>query len=598
MSSSRSIRRRLAVAVLAVIAVVAVFTVRLVDLQVVQAETLQGQADRKRVISQPLYGVRGNIVDANGIVLADSVERYNITASPKNMMDKDGELAPSFDRYVIDETTGERTRVEVDIMDGLAELGELTGQSAAEIRKIVEADPESDFQYVRKSVKLEALLAVRELGIPGIYDEPVASRTYPNGAIAGNLVGFIGTDGPQAGIEMSQDACLASTNGESTVERSEDWVQLPGTRTVTKEPKNGGDVRLTIDQNLQWYAQQTLASQGAGLGADWATAMVVDVSNGHIKAAADWPTVDPNDPSSADRSALGARLFAAPYEPGSTIKAATVASLLDAGVTTQDERFEVPGFYTNGLPDGSYIKDAWAHDTIRWTTAGILMNSSNIGISMLSEKLPEAERQEYLRKFGLGEKTAVDFQYENGGSLIENPDSITSLTQQFGQGMTATSAQVASIYQTIGNGGVKMPLTLVEGCEHADGTITGAPTGEGERVVSEQAADQTVQILENVVSQGSQRSVLTIPGYRVAAKTGTAEVAENGRYGSQRIVSVAGLVPAEDPQYAIVVTFAKPDTMRTSAAAAPAFNAIMKQVIKTFRITPSTTAAPNIPLVW
>lgn len=589
MSTARSIRRRMAVAVIAVIAVFGVFTVRLIDIQVVRADTLKGDAAEKRVITVATHGVRGDIVDTNGVVLADSVERYDITASPRNIS-LDG-----WDRF--DEND---ERVHVDLMDALEKLGKLTGQSSAELYDILTADPESNFTYVTKSVNLETLLEVRKLKIPGLYDQMVPSRTYPNGAIAGNLIGFIGTDGPQAGLEVSADSCLASEDGEMTVERSEDWVQMPGSRQVTTEAKDGATVRLTIDQNLQWYAQQALAEQGTALGADWATAMVVRVKDGHVMAAADWPTVDPNDPGSADRSALGARSFTSPYEPGSTIKAATVASLLDAGRTTPGEQFTVGGRYTDGLPEGSYIKDAWAHDDIRWTTAGILMNSSNIGIAMLTQKLDAQARHDYLRAFGFDQKTAVDFLYESEGSLIpvENLDSITNLTQQFGQGMTATSAQVAGMYQALGNGGVRMPLTLVEGCEWSDGTVTNTPATEGIRVVSESAADQTVQILENVASQGSLRTILSIPNYRVAAKTGTAEVATSSGYGGERIVSVAGLVPAENPEYAIVATFAKPDTIKTSAAAAPTFNAIMKQVIKTFRITPSTEAAPVIPLVW
>jgi cell division protein FtsI (penicillin-binding protein 3) len=168
----------------------------------------------------------------------------------------------------------------------------------------------------------------------------------------------------------------------------------------------------------------------------------------------------------------------------------------------------------------------------------------------------------------------------------------------FGQGITATSAQMASLYQTLGNGGVRMPLTLVSGCERPDGTWTDVPVPTGTRVVSDYAAEQTLLMMETVASQGASRDVVSIPGYRIAAKTGTGEVAENGEYGSERIVSYAGVVPADNPEYAIVVTFGKPDTMKSSAAAAPVFNAIMEQVIKTFRVPPSTEPAPNLPLTW
>ncbi|WBU38745.1 peptidoglycan D,D-transpeptidase FtsI family protein [Homoserinibacter sp. YIM 151385] len=593
MSHARSTRRRLAASVIAVFAIVALFSVRLAELQFVRAEDLNEASDQKRVFSLVDYGIRGDIVDTNGVVLADSVERYNITASPKNI-DAEG-----YDYF----RDGEK--VHVPLEQWLAELGEITGQKPQQIYDIIAAalakDPESDFVYIKKNVKLGVLKAVRELKLPGIYDEYVPSRTYPNGQVAGNLVGFIGTDGPQAGLEIAQDDCLRSRNGTSTVELSADSVQLPGTEVVTRKARDGGDIRLTIDSNLEWYAQQALAEQGESLGAEWGTAMVVEVKTGKIRAAADWPTVDPNDPGGADRSALGARLFSSPYEPGSTVKAATIASYIDAGVITPTTKVTAVGRYTKGLPAGSYISDAWAHDDLHYTTAGVLMNSSNTGIAALTEKLPsKTARHDYLKAFGMGEPTGVDFYGESSGSLIpaDQLDSITNITQQFGQGMTATSAQVAGIFQTLGNGGVKIPLSLVEGCENADGTTTQVPSGKGTRVVSEYAADSTVQMMETVVSTGFLGPILQVPGYRIGAKTGTAEVAENGRYGAERIVSVAGLVPAEDPEYAIVVTFAKPDTIKTSAAAAPTFNQIMKQVIKTFRITPSTKPAPDLQLEW
>jgi cell division protein FtsI (penicillin-binding protein 3) len=145
---------------------------------------------------------------------------------------------------------------------------------------------------------------------------------------------------------------------------------------------------------------------------------------------------------------------------------------------------------------------------------------------------------------------------------------------------------------------VRMPLTLVEGCEQRDHTVTDQPSTKGERVVTSSTARKVVDMLENVVTQGGLSSVLTIPGYDVAAKTGTAQVADHGVYGSDRVVSVAGLVPGDKPQYAVVVTYGEPSTMKTSAAAAPTFTEIMNQLIKTYRIAPSTTAVPKLPATW
>ena len=594
MINPRGTRRRLAFSVLAVFAIVAVFLVRLVDIQVVRADELRASADERQITEVTTYGTRGAIVDANGKVLASSVDRFDVTASPKNVN------ANGFTRS--ETVDGKKVETKVTLQQAVGEISAITGVDATSLLTALTQDPESDFTYLAKGVKLDVFNQVKALRIPWVYNLPHPARSYPNGAIAGNLVGFVGTDGPQAGLETAQDECLKETDGTSFYEMSADGVRMPGSEIVEQPPVDGGTIRLTIDSDLNWFVQQVIAAQGIAIGADWGTAMVVRVSDGQIVAAADWPSVDPNDPGATDRGALGARLFSTPYEPGSIIKPATIASLLDAGKITPATQLVVPGRYTAGLPAGSYIKDAWAHGDLRFTATGVLMNSSNIGVAMLSTRLSAQARHDYLDAFGFGHNTGVDFFGESDGALKSvaelEADPITNLTQQFGQGMSATTAQVASLYQALGNDGVRIPLSLVAGCEWPDGTVTQQSDTTGTRVVSAEAARTTVQMMEPMVTQGALKKILTIPGYRVAAKTGTAEVFENGHYTSDRIVSVAGLVSADHPEYAIVVTFVKPDTIKTSAAAAPAFNAIMKQVIKTFRITPSTEPAPALPLTW
>jgi len=582
-NDARKTKRRTALAVLAIFAVVALFVVRLVDIQVVSAADLNEQSLSKRSVSQTTYGSRGNIVDTNGNVLADSVDRFDITASPL--------LVDTFDRKGDDGKT-----VQVAVVDAINELSVATGAAATDITTALTEKPGSNFAYVAKSVTLEQLAAVRALGIPWVYDELHPSRTYPMGSVAGNLVGFIGTDGPQNGLEKTQDTCVGSSNGSSTYERGADGVRIPGSTVTTKAATDGGTLKLTIDSDFQWYAQQTLAQRSIELGADWGTIVVVRVSDGHLMAVADYPSVDPNNVGGVTSSDLGSRAFSSPFEPGSTMKALTVASLLDAGTITPTTQVNVPG--RRDLGNGQSIKDSWAHGDIRYTATGILTNSSNIGTSFLADSLGADARRDYMTKFGLNSLTAVNFQGESSGLVRPTSewDAVTNYAVQFGQGMTATSAQMASAYQALGNGGVHMPLTLVEGCTMPDGTVTDLPSTEGTRVVSEAAADTTVAMMENVVTQGSLKNALSIPGYNVAAKTGTAEVADANGYGSDRIISIAGLVPAEAPEYAIVVTFAKPDTMKTSGAVASTFKKITTQVIKTFKIAPSTVPATTYPL--
>ena len=590
MPAERRARRRVAAAVLIIAMVLGGFVVRLVDIQVVRAEQLSDESEARRSIPSPLYGARGDIVDANGVVLADSVYRYDIAVSPRFVADY----------RLADPDTGERTQHTV--AEALEAIASLIDADALELRSGIDAelalDPEDDHFYLARRVTTETFQAIRALRVPWVYFERQPSRTYPNGQVAGNLVGFLGTDGPQTGLEFRLNDCLDATHGSSTYERGADGVKLPGTTVVQQEAVDGGTLRLTIDADVQWFAQQTIAEQAMAIGADWATAWVVRVDDGHVIAAADWPTVDPNDVNGTAPENLGSRSFSEPFEPGSIFKAMTFAGLLDAGVTSPREQVVVPG----RLPTiANYsITDAWAHDDLRLTSTGVLMRSSNVGTSILSSRLTAQQRHDYLAAFGIGEQTAVDFLGESSGTLrsAESIDGHGTLTQMFGQGVTATSAQIASAYQALANGGVRQPLTLVSGCEHADGTVTHAPPTEGVRAVSESAADTTVAMLESVATDSAIASLVSIPGYRVAAKTGTAEVAANGRYTDERIISVAGLAPADDPQFVVVVTYGRPDTMKTSATAAPTFRSIMTQVLKTFRVEPSTKPAPRLPITW
>jgi len=590
----RSSRRRLSLTVVAVFAIVGVFVIRLVDIQLVQAAQLTQAADSRQLRTVTTYGVRGNIVDSKGVVLADSVDRFDITASPKNAVAANG--TDGFTRVNKD-----GTKSHVSLTDAIDEISQVTGIDSQTLTAALTKDPSSDFAYLVRAVKLSVFNKVKALHIPWVYSEPHPARTYPNGALAGNLVGFIGTDGPLAGTEFKQNPCLAGKNGTSTFETSADGVRLPGSTVVVKPATDGGTITLTIDSNLQWFAQQILAQQVQATGSDWGTAMVVRVGDGHIMADADYPTIDPNDLNSAARDATGARSFSSPYEPGSIMKPATVAGLVDKGLVTATTHVDVPSRFTDGLPAGSYIKDSFPHGDMHMTVAGVIMNSSNIGIAELTKLESEKDRYANLRAFGFGSDTTVNFLGESSGAVASpgSVDAITTVTQQFGQGMSATSAQIASMYQALGNDGKKVPLTLIASCQAADGAVSYPNSGPTTQVVSPFAAQQVRQMMETVTTQGYLHNQITIPGYRIAAKTGTAQVADgNGKYGSDYIVSVAGLVPADKPQYAVIVTLAKPDTIKTSAAAAPGYATIMKQVIKTFRIQPSSTPAPNTPVAW
>ena len=570
----------MALALVLVFATASLLMTKLVDVQVVRASELQGESEAIRTTSGTIWASRGSIVDSFGNDLALDVDRYDVSADPS--------VSGDFRR------AGETLSLEV----ALSEIADITGANADEMLFAIRKDPEARFTYLVKGVSPEVHLALRELGIPWLQMDLVRERTYPFGPVAGNITGMLGTDQPLAGVELDWDDCLAADNGVATYQRGADGVRLPGTTQTVVDPVHGGDVVLTLDSDLQWYVLQQLAEHGSRLGAEHGSAMVVRVSDGHILAAADWPTFDPNDFAQTPTSNTGARVFSSPYEPGSIMKAIGVAMLIDGGYTYAEEKIVAPGIFR--LYDDRYIKNYSVAQDTQLTTAGVLYTSSNTGLSVLSSRMPRATATSYFQKFGFGSATGVDFLGESNGLLKtgDGLDIVSRYNQFFGQGISVTAAQMAGSYQTLANGGLRVPLRLVEGCVSNAGVLVENPVQEPIRVVSQSASDQVIRSLETIVAQGPLRNVLGIPGYRVAAKTGTAEIANSQGYGAERVISLAGMAPAENPEYVVLVSFYKPQTSRVSTAAAPAFHDLMSHVLKHYRVAPSSEPAVLPPVTW
>jgi cell division protein FtsI (penicillin-binding protein 3) len=443
---------------------------------------------------------------------------------------------------------------------------------------------------------------VKALDIPWVVPWEHPSRRYPNGAVAGNLLGFVGDDGDAlAGLELSEDECLAGEDGEiSYLHSLEDWVQIPGTEVIHKQARDGGTLHLTIDSDLQWMVQRIAEAQVQAVGADWATVTVMEAKTGRLSP---WPTCRRSTRTSRrgpPRRTAGRASFTAPFEPGSTFKAITAASVIDAGKADPLSQIIAPYRYLP--PNGADVNDSGYHEDEPLTLTGVLIESSNTGMSQFGERLSDQERYDRMLAFGLGQRTEVGFPGEEPGDLHGGPeawDNQTKYATMFGQGLTTTAVQIASAYQTLANGGVRMPVRLVDGCRRRRRRRHRCRSPTARASSRRRAADQTSQMLERVYLEGWLADKWEIPGYRVAAKTGTAQVPDgNGGYLSGYLVSVSGFAPADDPQFVVSVSIMNPVKMNSSAASAPVFQQVMSQVLKKYRTVPSGAPAPELPATW
>lgn len=582
MGSQRSVNRRFGFFILFTLGLVGLLGIRLVDFQVVQAAEIKEKSMERRSVTQTLTALRGEIQDSSGQILARTVFRYDVNVAPKN-------VAPVI-RYSED-----GTRTEIPVEQIAIELAKLLGLTVSEIAPKLVGD--SQYANLAKRVDAETYSAIRELKVPWIYFDRFADRLYPNGAVAGNLIGFVGADGePLAGLERQYNTCLAGVDGQETYERSAEGVRIPASSVMTQPIQNGGNLKLTIDSNLQFFAQQVLADSVNDLSADWASAVVMEAKTGKIIVAAEAPSVDPNDPSASKAQDRGSRIFQSAFEPGSVMKALTVAMVLDTGTANEKDKVKAPYSLKLDFPGGS-VQDSFGHETYYLTLGGVLRYSSNTATVQFGRQIDKNVRYEYLRKFGFGKQTALRFEGESSGILhpADEWDKMTNYATMFGQGISVTGIQMASAYQAIANGGVKLDPVLVEGCALEDGTVTMQPKQTSTRVLSEAKAKNTLELMEKVVEFGGVGKNAAIPGYRVGGKTGTAQVQQGSGYGSRFAISFYGVAPIEDPQYIVGVTIYRPVGETNSMKTTPVFKAIMQQVLKHYRVPPSTTKSRDIP---
>ncbi|HWS57735.1 MAG TPA: penicillin-binding protein 2, partial [Actinotalea sp.] len=439
---------------------------------------------------------------------------------------------------------------------------------------------------------------VRELQINGITAERKSQRVYPNATTAGNILGFVNTDGVGlAGLELTLQSHLQGTPGEQTVEIGNGSGQvIPTGEQSTTDAVPGQTVHLTILRDLQWTAQQVIDDAVDRYGAAWGAVLVEEVGTGRILALADSDAVDPNDPTASPDDARGSRAVQNVYEPGSTGKIATVASAIEEGLVTPTTVFEIPYRYTT--ENGQVITDHTPHETELMTAAGLLAESSNTGTVQIGQLMSDQTRYDYFRRFGLGSPTNLGLPGETAG-IVHPPeewDGRMRYTTMFGQGLAVNLVQNTGVLATLANAGVHVAPRLVDGFTDADGTFHPVEAPQLTQVVSGETSSQMIRMLESVVDDGTGKRA-AISGYRVAGKTGTAQTADGAGGLSATTASFVGVVPAEAPRIAVGVVIYKPTSgFFGGTIAAPVFHDVASFALETLGVAPSSTAPELYPL--
>lgn len=568
-----AVRHRLLICL--IMAAVLMISGRLVWVQGLDASARAQEAIDQRTVSRTIPALRGDILDRNGTTMASSVERYDLWV---NQLQVDEYLQGSKD-------------AEVKGIDAAAqELAPVLGWSVSDTKAKLTGD--RGFMYLQKNVDPKVRDAIISLKIPGIGADRVADRIYPAGSVGGNILGFVGADGAAlAGTEYSFDDELSGTDGKTSYERGAGGQIIPTGTQQTTPAVDGNDLVLTIDRDLQWKAQQIVAGAVDKWGATGGSAVAMNARTGEVLAMAEYPSYDPNNPTTEGGQYLGNRSISNVFEPGSTGKLFTIATALEEGTATPESQYEIP--YEQYF-EGERIKDSHHHPDQRLTLAGVLKHSSNVGTVQISEKLDPQVRYDYLRAFGLGETTGVQLPAESAG-IVHPPEDWTGRTRYttaFGQGYSVNALQMVSAVGTFANDGVRVNPSLVSGVRQDDGTVRPLGQPDSTRVISSDTATTMRGLMDNDIEDGENNASVT--GYATAGKTGTAQVGDDGY-----TASFIGFAPADDPEIVVgVFVFGLDTFISGNTAAAPAFSELMTFTLQNQGIPPTGVPGREYENEW
>jgi cell division protein FtsI (penicillin-binding protein 3) len=537
--------------------------VRLVQVQALEGERYAAFGASQRFQDITLPADRGSIFDRNGNDLALSLPQKTILANPALIA------------HPLEVATALAGPLGLDPVSTTA----LAGKLAAD----------SEFTYVARRVDEAVASAVADLNLPGIsfVDEP--KRFAPAGALARSVIGSVGVDNEGLfGLERQYDDVLTGRPGELVIEKDPDGRTIPGGEHERVPARRGDDLVLTIDRSMQYETERALAAQITAKGAKGGTAIVSRPATGEILAMANFTT----DPDTGELVATGNNLGAtAVYEPGSVNKVITVAAALEEGLVRPTTELTVPDSLQ--VADHLYT-DHDPHPTESYSVTRILTESSNIGTIKLAQMVGKTNLDHYLRTFGFGAKTALDFPNEAAGVLLapEHYNGTSMGSIPIGQGIAVTAIQMLQAYNVLANGGMYVPPRLLRETVDNAGVRHPADVVTSRRVVSEQTAAQMRDMLVNVVAKGTgTRGGIT--GYSVAGKTGTARkpLSEGGYQDAagnyHYVANFVGFVPAEKPELSVIVVIDEPaGDIYGGTVAAPVFADLAQYGLRLFHIPP------------
>ena len=551
----------LTVMLMALVGVVA----RVSMLQVRQTSAYVELGWEQRVRTVTIAAERGSILDRAGTALAMSLDARDVYADP---------------RYVTQPS---------DVADRIAEVLGLDRPAERDLRGDLRAD--GSFVYVARRVDREVADELAEARLPGIGFLPASARYYPAAGVASQLLGFTNVDGLGiAGLEKQYESLLAGTPGERTSELSPLGQVIAGGLDVVEEPVPGNDLVLTIDREIQFQAQQYLRRAVRDNDASGGTIIVMDPRTGDIYAMASYPWFDPNRFGDFDAATYRNRSVSDMWEPGSVNKVITAAAAIETGAVGLSDVFTVPDEREVG---GFTIHDSHPHPTMAMTLADIIAKSSNIGSSLVADRVGDEQMAASFAAFGFGRPTGVGFPGEQSGIMppLANWTDATRATLSFGSGVAVTPLQMASVYATVANGGTWVQPRLVLGTRGRDGMVRLADPSMTQEVVSPRTAEALTQMLAYAVEDGTGGSA-QIPGYQVAGKTGTAKKLEDGEYVRRYVASFIGFLPASAPRVVVAAILDEPATIYGGVAAAPLFQDVARYTIQRLGIE----SAPSVPL--